>query len=555
MTSFAPPNGVRVAPEGAGGVYSNIDVGNSNQHCFNERHLCDPSSPCASCQVAMHYSVYQKQIKKEDVVFARERLTTVPDGPAWSLYCVCDGHTGVGAADFVKDNLWNSLAPLLPKCPLPEEGTKEMEKFASVVREAIVKAFVMLDKVYTAGTDISGAAVTAALVCGRLLTVANVGDSEAFLDIGTDVYEMTVTHRLEDSEQECERLRKAGMRVAALTRSLAGPAAPGEKGLGPLRCWPGGLALARSIGDVMAGKHVVGSPCVSQVILPKTGSRLVMASDGLWDLISMEDAAEVSRWAPIKQVASKLVTQAVFQNNWSFTDDTSVMVLDILPANQYDFPKLVKGKQKRRRLADRPSDKGLFSCFYGGKNLNSKANTDVQCDELEWIAQIDGVDLVCQLGQVCCDSFSSFTDDHNCVRQEHRRAREVSLTNLRRSLDDACQDIKTKYDVQRSLELERCRSLGSGGHPLERIQVECKWSNGGADDRKSQNIGSVARSEKHSQRYADPAEILRTTTDAFYMVESDEEMSGVNSGLAPSGEMPKLRFPRDDSANLYFDSI
>lgn len=35
--------------------------------------------------------------------------------------------------------------------------------------------------------------------------------------------------------------------------------------IGPLRCWPGGLCLSRSIGDIDVGEFIVPVPHVKQV--------------------------------------------------------------------------------------------------------------------------------------------------------------------------------------------------------------------------------------------------------------------------------------------------
>ena len=38
-----------------------------------------------------------------------------------------------------------------------------------------------------------------AVLFGNLLTVANVGDSKAFIDTGSEVTELTTSHRIEDN--------------------------------------------------------------------------------------------------------------------------------------------------------------------------------------------------------------------------------------------------------------------------------------------------------------------------------------------------------------------
>lgn len=104
-----------------------------------------------------------------------------------------------------------------------------------------------------------------ALVSGWLLSVANVGDTCAILHTGDKVMEMTRSHRLDDCPDERKRLSESGAHLASLGYLLKGPAEPGENGIGPLRVWPGGLAVGRSIGDTDVSPHVLPLPHVRQV--------------------------------------------------------------------------------------------------------------------------------------------------------------------------------------------------------------------------------------------------------------------------------------------------
>lgn len=50
--------------------------------------------------------------------------------------------------------------------------------------------------------------MTVALVCGWILTIANVGDSEAFLDVGRrKAFELTTSHKLDTNLEEQGRLQ------------------------------------------------------------------------------------------------------------------------------------------------------------------------------------------------------------------------------------------------------------------------------------------------------------------------------------------------------------
>ena len=62
--------------------------------------------------------------------------------------------------------------------------------------------------------------MTLALLTGRLLTVANVGDSSAVLDTGCSLLELTRSHRIQDSPKEHARLKGAGCKLAPLGMHL-----------------------------------------------------------------------------------------------------------------------------------------------------------------------------------------------------------------------------------------------------------------------------------------------------------------------------------------------
>ena len=74
---------------------------------------------------------------------------------------------------------------------------------------------------------------------------------------------LTAEHRLDTSSAERARIEAAGGGVRATTFEKDG------EPVGPLRVWPGGLAVSRSIGD-RDGKQggVIAIPEVSRVLIP-----------------------------------------------------------------------------------------------------------------------------------------------------------------------------------------------------------------------------------------------------------------------------------------------
>ena len=113
--------------------------------------------------------------------------------------------------------------------------------------------------------------MTVVLSIAWLLTIANTGDSAAVLDTGCSILELTKSHRIHNNLDEQIRLKAAGQHLAPLGFHLQGPAKPNEPGVGPLRLWPGGLCVSRSLGDLDAGSEVVPVPHIRQVSQPGQG--------------------------------------------------------------------------------------------------------------------------------------------------------------------------------------------------------------------------------------------------------------------------------------------
>lgn len=65
------------------------------------------------------------------------------------------------------------------------------------------------------------------------------------------------THRLDDNKAEKKRCEDAGYEVCRSTVD--------GKPVGPMRVWPGGLAMSRTIGDHMVSSKLwcIGSTCIT----------------------------------------------------------------------------------------------------------------------------------------------------------------------------------------------------------------------------------------------------------------------------------------------------
>lgn len=82
-----------------------------------------------------------------------------------------------------------------------------------------------------------------------------------------------------------------------------------------------------------------------QVALPPTGGRLVLASDGLWDAVSVKDACHFAKGLAAPAAAAQMLKLAV--RRCGRADDVTVLVVDLLPAKagQALLPPLLARKQ------------------------------------------------------------------------------------------------------------------------------------------------------------------------------------------------------------------
>ncbi|KAL1553604.1 protein-serine/threonine phosphatase [Salvia divinorum] len=267
---------------------------------------------------AVRYGYAAQSRKGEDYFLMKTDCQRVAGNPStsFSVFGIFDGHNGSGAAIFSRDHLLNYVLDAMPR-------GLERDEWLHALPRALVAGFVKADKEFQAKGKTSGTTATFVIIDGWTVTVASVGDSRCILDAqGGGVSILTVDHRLEENAEERERVTASGGEVGRLSIF-------GGTEVGPLRCWPGGLCLSRSIGDMDVGEFIVPIPYVKQVKLSSTGGRLIIASDGVWDAVSSEMAAKSCRGLPA-ELAARLVVKEALRTR-GLKDDTSCIVVDIIP--------------------------------------------------------------------------------------------------------------------------------------------------------------------------------------------------------------------------------
>jgi serine/threonine protein phosphatase PrpC len=91
------------------------------------------------------------------------------------------------------------------------------------------------------------------------------------------------------------------------------------------------------------GEFIVPIPHVKQVKLPDAGGRLIIASDGIWDILSSDVAAKACRGLSA-DLAAKLVVKEALRTK-GLKDDTTCVVVDIVPSGHLSLAPAPMKKQ------------------------------------------------------------------------------------------------------------------------------------------------------------------------------------------------------------------
>lgn len=127
-----------------------------------------------------------------------------------------------------------------------------------------------------------------------------------------------------DDPFEARRLVDAGARLGRMRQ--------GGEEVGPMRTYPGGLAVSRAIGDLNS-PAVICRPECTRVPVPPAGGRLVLASDGLWNALGDAEAATIAHEAESAAEAAAALVRAVMQRRGAH-DDITIVVVDVPPPAQ-----------------------------------------------------------------------------------------------------------------------------------------------------------------------------------------------------------------------------
>ncbi|CAN6479878.1 unnamed protein product [Victoria cruziana] len=220
------------------------------------------------------------------------------NGHELGLFAIYDGHLGDSVPAYLQKHLFNNIL-------------KE-EEFWSNPQISISRAYEKTDQaILTHSPDLGrggSTAVTAIIVDGQKLWIANVGDSRAVLSRSGNAVQLTTDH---EPNTERGSIETKGGFVSNMPGDV--PRVNGQ------------LAVSRAFGDKSLKSHLRSDPDIQHVDITGSVEFLVLASDGLWKVMNNQEVVDFARKIKDPVVAAKQLTAEAL--NRESKDDISCIVV------------------------------------------------------------------------------------------------------------------------------------------------------------------------------------------------------------------------------------
>lgn len=228
------------------------------------------------------YSTFKgKRASMED--FFETRISEV-DGQMVAFFGVFDGHGGARTAEYLKNHLFNNLS--------------NHPDFIRDTKSAIVEAFRQTDANYLneekGHQKDAGSTASTALLVGNQLLVANVGDSRVVACRAGLAIPLSIDHK-PDRSDERERIESAGGFILWAGTWRVG----------------GVLAVSRAFGDKMLKPYVSAEPEIQEEKIEGVDF-LIIASDGLWNVLSNKEAVAIVHGISDCEAATRKLVEEAF---------------------------------------------------------------------------------------------------------------------------------------------------------------------------------------------------------------------------------------------------
>ncbi|XP_019173442.1 PREDICTED: probable protein phosphatase 2C 50 isoform X1 [Ipomoea nil] len=253
-------------------------------------------------------SIRGKRMEMEDSAVALPRFSGIPSrmqihvpdtnamarNPLAHFYGVFDGHGGCQVANYCRERFHLALTEELhtreEDLHIESNGSNWKEQWEKALFSCFRKVddevggISRSDNGFESGVvdpiapEAVGSTAVVSIVCPTHIIVANCGDSRAVLCRGKSPVPLSIDHK-PNREDEYSRIEALGGKVINWDGHRVS----------------GVLAVSRSIGDRYLRPYVIPEPEMTFTPRAKEDECLILASDGLWDVMGNEEVCDVAR--------------------------------------------------------------------------------------------------------------------------------------------------------------------------------------------------------------------------------------------------------------------
>lgn len=247
--------------------------------------------------------------RMEDAHYVEDAFNNNPDQAFFAVY---DGHGGKECATFCAENLHKVL-----KDQLDALGHEKIEKEPQSVLEVLKTTYLQTDNKIKEG-GVPGHHGCTSVTCfisgslkngNRQLFCANAGDGRAVLCRDGKAIRLTEDHKVAN-EVEAQRIKDAGGFI--INGRVNGQ-----------------IIITRSLGDHLMKEYIIGEPYTRHEVLSEKDTHLIVACDGLWDVVEDQQAVDFVLQhdsASASDIAKKLLIKALQDGT---TDNLSIIVVKL----------------------------------------------------------------------------------------------------------------------------------------------------------------------------------------------------------------------------------
>jgi len=289
------------------------------------------------------------RIEMEDAHSAVIGIPDQKENVSW--FAVFDGHAGSRVSAHCSHHLLDCIRASDDfTCSLQQEHTLSQNELMEGIKKGILKGFLELDEKLrkipevASGEDKSGTTAVCALISQKYLIIANCGDSRGVCCTDGKPVMATQDHK-PSNEPEKERIQNAGGSVM-------------------IQRVNGSLAVSRALGD-FEYKNVEGKGPTEQLVSPEpefyvkvrdesSDQFLVLACDGVWDVMSNEDICNfithrMKVQDSLETICNEVIDTCLYKGS---RDNMSIIIIAFPSAPQVD-PEAVKAEHELNGILEK----------------------------------------------------------------------------------------------------------------------------------------------------------------------------------------------------------